>query len=350
MMYLKRTAAAILGGAVLFTGAAFAANLPTADTTAAADSAVSDSVTAQQAPEVLAERNLYYGTIEEIVRDEQTGAVTSLVMQSDSQGAYVFHLDEATLLFDNGTGSRTMEDQLTVGQGVYVFHSPIMTMSLPPQSYAEAVVVNVAADAGSAMLHTVEEVQANEDGSVTVTTDRGSLHLTITKDAQYGDYNGRQIMGADDLRIGTRLFAWYGAVAESYPAQAVTDHVVVVPAKEMEGLAITVDGEQLAGVTARMENGTLMVPASAVAKELGLTATYANTAEGEKVTLQDGKNQMVMDIGSDTYHVAQDEVLSYGAPAVIEEGTTWMPAQALADLVGADLSLADGSAAFTTAE
>ena len=59
---------------------------------------------------------------------------------------------------------------------------------------------------------------------------------------------------------------------------------------------------------------------------------------------------MVMDIGSDTYHVAQDEVLSYGAPAVIEEGTTWMPAQALADLVGADLSLADGSAAFTTAE
>lgn len=349
-MYLKRTAAAILGGAILCTGAAFAANLPKTDPTAIADSAISDNVAAQPAPEVLAERNLYYGTIEEIVRDEQTGAVTSLVMQSDSQGAYVFHLDDATLLFDNSTGNRALGSQLAVGQGIYVFHSPIMTMSLPPQSYAEAVVVNVAADAGSAMLHTVEDVQVNADGSVLVTTDRGSLHLTITKDAQYGDYNGRQIMGTDDLRIGTRLFAWYDAVAESYPAQTATNHVVVVPAKEMDGLTITVDGEQLAGVTARLENGTLMVPASAVGKELGLTATYANTGDGEKVTLQDGKTQMVMDIGSDTYLVADDTVMSYGAPAVIEEGTTWMPAQALADLTGADLSLAGGSVAFTAAE
>ena len=51
------------------------------------------------------------------------------------------------------------------------------------------------------MLHTVEAVKENEDGSVTVTTDRGGLQLTIAKDAVYGDFNGRQIMASDDLRV-----------------------------------------------------------------------------------------------------------------------------------------------------
>lgn len=349
-MFLKRTAAAILGGAILCSGAAFAANLNTVSAEQpVADTAVSTDVTAQQTPAVMAERNLYYGTIAEITRDEQTGAVTSLLMESESHGAYVFHLDESTLLLDSGAGIRAAADKLTVGDGIYVFHSPIATMSIPAQSFAEAIVVNVPQDAGSAMLHTVEAVKENEDGSITVTTDRGGLLLTIAKDAVYGDFNGRQIMGADDLRVGTRIFAWYDAVAESYPAQAATNHVAVAPAKAQEGMSITMDGTALE-VTAKIENGTLMVPASAAGKALGLTASYEKTAEGEKVTLKNNKTSMVMDIGSDTYLVEGDMILSYGTPAVIENGVTWMPAQALADLAQADLSLATGAVAFTTAK
>lgn len=54
-------------------------------------------------------------------------------------------------------------------------------------------------------------------GSVTVTTDRGGLQLTIAKDAVYGDFNGRQIMASDDLRVGARTFASYNTVQESSP-------------------------------------------------------------------------------------------------------------------------------------
>lgn len=349
-MFLKRTAAAVLGGAILCSGAAFAATLtPISAEQSVADTAVSTEATAQQTPEVMAERNLYYGKITEITRDEQTGAVISLAMESDSQGAYVFHLDETTLLLDSGAGTRTTSDKLAVGDGIYVFHSPIATMSIPPQSFAEAIVTNIPQDAGSAMLHTVEAVQENEDGTVTVTTDRGGLRLTIANDAVYGDFNGRQVMGADDLRVGTRIFVWYNTVAESYPAQAYTEHVAVAPAKEQTGMPISVNGQAL-DVTAKVENGTLMIPASAVGKVLGLTASYENTADGEKVTLKNDKTSMVMDIGSDTFLVEDDQMLSYGAPAVIEEGTTWMPAQALADLAGADLSLATGAVSFTTAK
>lgn len=349
-MFLKRTAAAILGGAILCSGAAFAATLtPISAEQPVADTAVSNDAAVQQTPEVMAERNLYCGKITEITRDEQTGAVVSLLMESDSQGAYVFHLDETTLLLDSSAGIRTAADKLAVGDSIYVFHSPIATMSIPPQSFAEAIITNVPQDAGSAMLHTVEAVKDNEDGTVTVTTDRGSLYLTIAKDAVYGDFNGRQIMGADDLRVGTRIFAWYDAVEQSYPAQAYTEHVAVAPAKEQTGMPILVNGQAL-DVTAKVENGTLMIPASAVGKVLGLTASYENTADGEKVTLKNDKTSMVMDIGSDTYLVEGDQIVSYGTPAVIEEGTTWMPAQALADLAGADLSLATGAVSFTTAK
>ena len=47
-------------------------------------------------------------------------------------------------------------------------------------------------------------------------------------------------------------------------------------------MTISVDGTAL-DVTAKIENGTLMVPASAsVRKALGLTASYEKTAEGEE--------------------------------------------------------------------
>ncbi len=65
---------------------------------------MSTDATAQETPAVLSERNLYYGRITEIIRDEQTGAVTSLLMESEKYGAYVFHLDESTLLLDSGAG------------------------------------------------------------------------------------------------------------------------------------------------------------------------------------------------------------------------------------------------------
>lgn len=199
------------------------------------------------------------------------------------------------------------------------------------------------------MLHTVETVKENAGGSVTVTIDCGGLQLTIAKDAVYGDFNGRQIMASDDLRVGARIFAWYNTVAESSPAQATTNHVAVAPAKAQENMTISVNGTALE-VTAKIENGTLMVPASAAGKALGLTASYEKTAEGEKVTLKNDKTTMVMDIGSDSYLVEGDMVLSYGAATVIENGVTWMPAQALADLADADLSLATGAVAFTTAK
>lgn len=344
MTFLKRTAAAVLGGAILCTTSAFA--VEATNTTKPNQAVTQTAPNAEAAPAVMAERNLYYGKIKEIIREDDK--ITGLHMESESEGEYVFHVNEETMLLDSGTGTRTGIDTLKVGDGVYVYHSPAVTMSLPPQSYAEAILTNMPQDARAAMLHTVEDVQKKEDGSVVVTTDRGTLELTIEKDAVYTDFMGRQIMGADDLRIGTRFFAWYDVVQESLPAQAGTKKLTVASARTQDNLSIVVGDKTLEGVTAKIENGTLMIPAGAVSKEFGLTASYEKLADGEQVTLKGDKAQMVMDIGSDTFQIEKDAAMSYGAPAIITEGTTWMPAQALADLVGADLSLSTGAVAFST--
>lgn len=354
MMNFKRTTAAILGGALLCGMTAFAAGTPAQDAKAGqpavdTNTAQQNSGAAQEVPVIMPERELYYGKIAELLKDED-GQLSGLRMESEAKGEWVFHIDANTLGLDSGMGTPVNLSDLKVGDGVYVFHSPAATMSLPPQSYAEAVVVNIPMDAGAAMLHTVEAVQQNADGSLMVTTDRGGLHLTIGKDAKYLDYKGRQIMGADDLRIGTRIFAWYSLVMESYPAQTTTEQLVVVPAADRTEIPIVVNGKTLEE-TAKIENGTLMAPAGALAEAFGLTASYARTSDGETVTLKNDKTSMVMTIGSDTYLVEGDMIMSFGAPAVIEApGVTWMPAAAMAALNDATMSLATGDLVFAAAD
>lgn len=351
-MNFKRTTAAILGGALLCGMTAFAAGIPaqeakteqpTADPTSA-----QQNMPAQEEPLILPERELYYGRIAELLTDE-AGQLTGLRMESEAKGEWVFHIDGGTLGLDSGMGTPVNLSDLKAGDGVYVFHSPAATMSLPPQSYAEAVVVNVPMDAGAAMLHTVEAVQQNADGSLMVTTDRGGLHLTISQDAKYMDYKGRQIMGADDLRIGTRIFAWYPMVMESYPAQTSTGQLVVVPAADRTEIRIVVNGKTLEE-TAKIENGTLMAPAGALARAFGMTAEYERGEDGEYVTLKNDQTSMVMTIGSDTYVVEGDMVMGFGAPAAIEApGVTWMPASAMAALADTTMSLATGDLVFADA-
>lgn len=343
-MKFQRTLAAMLSGAMLCTMPAFAAALPDAQPQMQQGEAAGESV---QEPVILPERTLYYGKITERLTDA-SGKLTGLRMESEASGEFVFYIDAQTLLLDSGAGVPADAAELTAGKCVYVFHSAAVTMSLPPQSYAEAIVWNMPQDAGVARLHTVEQVERHADGSLTVTADRGGLRLRLTGKTAYQPFGTRQIVTAEDVRVGSRLFAWYGDVQESYPAQAEADKVVLLPAAARAELPISVDGKAL-DVTAKTINGTLMVPAGAAGKALGFAAQYAVQDGEECVTLQNDQTDMQLVIGRDSYVVEGDMVITFGAPAVIEApGVTWMPAEALAALADAALSLADGTVAFRT--
>lgn len=345
-MKLQRTLAAVLGGAMLCTTFAFAAPLVAAQPQMQQAEPAGRSV---QEPLILPERMLYYGRITERLTD-QTGQLTGLRMESERYGEFVFHIDAQTLLLDSGAGVPADAAELTAGKGVYVFHSAAVTMSLPPQAYAEAIAWNMPQDAGVAKLHTVEQIERHADGSLTVTTDRGGLRLRLTGKTTYLPFGTRQIVTAEDVHVGSRLFAWYTAVQESDPARTEAVRVALLPAAAQNELPVSVDGKAL-DVTAKTINGTLMVPASAVGNALGFAAQYAVQDGEECVTLRNDQTDMQLVIGQDSYVVEGDMVMTFGAPAVIEApGVTWMPAEALAKLADAALSLADGTVAFRTAK
>lgn len=175
---------------------------------------------------------LYYGTVQEIVKGED-GAISQLRLTSERYGEYVMHISEQTVWIDSGLCKASNAEDLQVGEGIYVFHSPAETSSLPPQSAAFAVVRNVPMDAGCAQYHVVEEA-ALENGQLTITTSNGGLLLRADSETPITQYGTDKALTLEDIRAGDRVMAWYGAVAQSEPAQAQATQLMLLPREEAQ--------------------------------------------------------------------------------------------------------------------
>ncbi len=245
------------------------------------------SPAAAEEPAPIPNSVLYYGTVKEIGRDEQ-GAIDRLYLESEQYGGYIMHVSDETVWIDSG--SRTADDpgDLKVGESLYVFRSAIATMSLPPQSGAIAVVRNVPQDAGCAQYHVVEAVQKTDNGSLQITTDNGGLILTVGPETTLSPYLTRNVVTMDDIKVGSRIMAWYDVVMTSYPGQALPEHVMLLPGTVLkEGAALTLElNGEASDVTGRYESGVAMVPVAAVAEALGLEAKYTPGETGAMVTVR----------------------------------------------------------------
>ena len=171
---------------------------------------------------------LYYGTVQKIVKDA-SGAIDQLWMASERYGEYVMNISDQTVWIDSGNQTTDDASDLREGEGIYVFHGAVATMSQPPQSSAIVVVRNVPMDAGCAQYHQVEAVTL-KDGQLTITTDKGGLLIYADQKTSINNNDGDTLTLAD-IEVGDSLMAWYGAVAESYPAQTHASHLMVLSAE-----------------------------------------------------------------------------------------------------------------------
>ena len=294
---------------------------------------------------------LYYGTVTAIGRDE-AGAPVRLTLTSVAYGDYVMNLSADTVWVDCAARAASDPGTLKEGESVYVFHSPASTRSLPPQSAAYAVVRNIPQDSVGAHYHVVEAVEDGPDGSVRIVTDRGGLYLSADGETGLSRYGGGAAPALSQLRAGDRLMAWYGAVAESWPAQAHAQHILVLPApapaapEEGEELTITLDGRPTQ-LTGRYEDGAAMLPVAAVAQTLGYEVIYTSRPEGALVTVESDSFQVRLDMGSGLIYgvtklsgaVGMTAPQDYGiAPYIVDPGTTWAPAR-LFELLGRTVTL-----------
>ena len=323
-----------------------------------ADSPEESQVTEVEVETALPDSVLYYGRITGINRDEN-GGIRSLMLDSERYGSYVMNISEETVWIDSGNRTAGSADGLKEGEGVYVFHSPIATMSIPPQSPALAVVRNIPQDTGCGQYHEVEQVEQLEDGSVRITTDNGGLFLTVSADGSATSYETGEAVELTQLQAGDWIMAWYDEVMESYPAQAGTDTILVLPrlteeAAETEAeadqtLTIRLNGADTA-IQGRYENGVAMVPVAAVGRALGYEVNYAQTENGAEVTVESDTFEVRLVIGQEAIFgvtkiegaVGMTAPQTYGAaPYIADPGTTWAPAE-LFTILGRTVTL-DGN-------
>ena len=319
---MKRLLALLLTGAMLSTGtAALAAEPETAPSGALAG-------TAAEITEVVTTTD-----------EAGTASVLSLAVETAEGTPLILNVWTDTVCVDNQTGTPVELTQLAAGDAVYVYHDSAVTLSEPGQTNARVILTGLEDGASPAHLHTAGQVTRNTDGSIQILTDDGGMLVTVTGETPIRPLYTKNLVTAQDIRMGTRLLAWYDTVAFSYPGQTEAARVVLLPACDRDVAIQTQDGTGIG--TGRIEDGVAMVPLRLTAETLGFTVTW--DAETRSAHLENGDVQTDVCIGQDSYvrTPADDALLgmtapqSYGAAPYIDAGgTTWAPAEVCALRLG----------------
>ncbi|MDO4669627.1 MAG: hypothetical protein Q4A63_07395, partial [Butyricicoccus pullicaecorum] len=192
-------------------------------------------VTGTETPEV--QMNMRIGAMVSVTSVQKEADNYKFMLVKTEKGEEIqLNLDEKTLVVNNETGVPAAMDEIKAGDKVFVYYSPAMTRSLPPQSACDLILVNVG-DKTPASLHEVGTVNREEYGKTAITTAAGDMIIRVDGKTAMSALKTKDTVTAESLTAGTRFLAWYDVVAMSYPGQAYTEKLVVLPtvAAEQEG-------------------------------------------------------------------------------------------------------------------
>ena len=347
-MKKKQILAMGLSAVLACSSVAFAADLAAAETTApAADNTAATETTTTAVPQVKESfRTGSMATVSKINMDGET--VSSILAKTTDEQEIQLNLSADTLIVNNETGAAAALSDIKEGDKIYAYYSKAMTRSLPPQSACELILVGVGENT-PASLHEVGTVSTNEEGMTEVLTADGSMIIRMDDKTTYAPYKTKNIVTKADLTEGTRFLAWYDIVAMSYPGQAYTQKVVILPAAATEETATetqaTRETEQTAAETTEltivaggktlevkgeMKDGVAVVPVRAAAEALGCKVSYEQKDGKEYVTIENDTRSMTLEIGTDNYvstskiedAVGMTAPAQYGVAPYIVDGTT----------------------------
>ena len=372
-MKKKQILAMGLSAVLACSSVAFAADLAAAETTApAADNTAATETTTTAVPQVKESfRTGSMATVSKINMDGET--VSSILVKTTDEQEIQLNLSADTLIVNNETGAAAALSDIKEGDKIYAYYSKAMTRSLPPQSACELILVGVGENT-PASLHEVGTVSTNEEGMTEVLTADGSMIIRMDDKTTYAPYKTKNIVTKADLTEGTRFLAWYDIVAMSYPGQAYTQKVVILPAAATEETATetqaTRETEQTAAETTEltivaggktlevkgeMKDGVAVVPVRAAAEALGCTVSYEQKEGKEYVTVENDTRSMTLEIGTDNYvsttkiedAVGMTAPAQYGVAPYIVDGTTYAAADLFEALVGFDVVTEAGTVTIT---
>lgn len=356
-------------------------------------------MTVTGADTVEAEMNVRMGGLVTVTSVEKiSDAEKSMLVKTEEGQELQLNLDAQTLIVNNETGVPAVLDEIKAGDKVYAYYSPAMTRSLPPQSACELILVNVG-DKTPAALHEVGTVNKEEYGKRAITTAAGDMIIRIDSKTAISALNTKNLVKADDLTEGTRFLAWYDMIAMSYPGQAYTEKLVILPALEqpketnsaeaaneqakaekpmaeekksetaMEKLEPAKDAEKPAEATeltvvaggktltskASVKDGKAVIAVREAAEAMGFKVSYEQKDGKEYVILQNDMRKMTLEIGQDRYvSVPSKEGMKgtaapseYGIAPYIVEGKTYAAAELFEAMIGFDVEMKDSTVTIT---
>ncbi len=259
-----------------------------------------------------------WGTVKKL----ENGALE--LKNSDEKDAYnhiILHLRETTPCVDAVLGVPVSMAEVKDGDTVCAWVGPAMTMSLPPQSAALAVVVNLPADYAAPQYYRVIG-EGSSDGKAMSLPVAGGETLAVPLSAEVKPYRTNNYVTVEDLVPGSQFLAWQedGAVRR----------IVLLP-YEYRGRCmlnaagdVFVDGEKL-DVSAKAA-GSGLLPVRAVAEAVGCDVTWV---KGQGVVVRSGDDTLFTvlpggDVAKRPGNEAGDWELR--SPCVYEKGVTYLSA------------------------
>lgn len=158
------------------------------------------------------------------VESEKEKGITLKAVQDDSLVS--LNIDKSTYVIEAETGLPS-DIKTRKSEEVVAYYGPITTRSIPPQSNAIAIFVNIPQDFLAPFYAKVEAVEVGES-QVKVTINAGDMIVSIPNDTPITPYVTKNIITNKDIKVGSELALWYGAVTMSNPMQTTAKKVVVL--------------------------------------------------------------------------------------------------------------------------
>lgn len=154
---------------------------------------------AQTAQPVL-EPGRFFGTVTEEAED-------SILLNTSTQGDIVLHISDTTKILDAVDGMPITLESVNVGDSIYAYTSPVMTMSLPPQTHAIMILAQIPADFKVPTLERVETLVKESEGNYVVETVSGEEY-TINPETVMLPFMTRNMVYPENLQQGTQFLVW----------------------------------------------------------------------------------------------------------------------------------------------
>lgn len=325
---MKRVTTVLLAALLLLGAAPMAQAMPPeggASKDIAGANAAGDAVAAD-IPEVESNVVRIWGTIDKV--EEENNRIL-VILGGPVEGSVWLNIGEDTRIVDNNGGKALKIGDLREMETVYAWHSLASTMSIPPQTNAYVIVANIAMGQGAGQYYEVEKMEKTTDG-YRLLNQQQDLYFTIPANAKLKVYNSNRTARPSTIKPGTKLVVWYDVVAESFPAQAGGANVLVLPYDydgyvSVEGEKIIVNGKKLSETAVVDEDGHTLLPLRAVARKLGMRATWDKTTG--TLALRKGDMRATFTAGRETFTAGGQEV-AVAAP-VVKEGALYVEMNAI---------------------